>query len=226
MNVIARLEYELAYYDSTVHRFNHYTTKDTPLSFWEELFRLLNSFMVLVLGFHNISTTLLEPSLNLQPLRYICNRKSWRAERNRVDMPAGSPNSQHVSHSSNTILNRRVIHIIQYSTWGCYPAPFLLNKAKGFTLGEQYHFALNILKKKKRMSKPWEKPRISNIDFQSSQSFLTLKIGAMQSSSHYLLTRVCAVLNSVVNEIVVSGNRGQCSKLRRMPGSSRKLISK
>ena len=26
MNVIARLEYELAYYDSAVHRFNHYTT--------------------------------------------------------------------------------------------------------------------------------------------------------------------------------------------------------
>ena len=27
MNIIARLEYELAYYDSAVHRFNHYTTK-------------------------------------------------------------------------------------------------------------------------------------------------------------------------------------------------------
>ena len=26
-NVIARLEYELAYYDSAVHRFNHYTTE-------------------------------------------------------------------------------------------------------------------------------------------------------------------------------------------------------
>ena len=31
MNVIARLEYELAYYDSAVHRFNHYTTR-TPQS--------------------------------------------------------------------------------------------------------------------------------------------------------------------------------------------------
>ena len=30
MNVIARLEYELAYYDFAVHRFNHYTTR-TPL---------------------------------------------------------------------------------------------------------------------------------------------------------------------------------------------------
>ena len=27
MNIIARLEYELAYYDSAVHRFNHYTTR-------------------------------------------------------------------------------------------------------------------------------------------------------------------------------------------------------
>ena len=30
MNVIARLEYELAYYDSPVHRFNHYTTSTPP----------------------------------------------------------------------------------------------------------------------------------------------------------------------------------------------------
>ena len=29
VNVIARLEYEFAYYDSAVHRFNHYTTR-TP----------------------------------------------------------------------------------------------------------------------------------------------------------------------------------------------------
>ena len=29
-NIIARLEYELTYYDSAVHRFNHYTTR-TPL---------------------------------------------------------------------------------------------------------------------------------------------------------------------------------------------------
>ena len=31
VNVIARLEYELAYYDSAVHRFNHYTHKDILL---------------------------------------------------------------------------------------------------------------------------------------------------------------------------------------------------
>ena len=30
MNVIARLEFELAYYDSAVHRFNHYTTRTPP----------------------------------------------------------------------------------------------------------------------------------------------------------------------------------------------------
>ena len=29
VNVIARLEYELAYYDSAVHHFNHYTTRTT-----------------------------------------------------------------------------------------------------------------------------------------------------------------------------------------------------
>ena len=40
VNEIARLEYELAYYDSAVHRFNHYTTK-TPtsnISFWDKHF--------------------------------------------------------------------------------------------------------------------------------------------------------------------------------------------
>ena len=31
VNVKARLEYELAYYDSAVHRFNHYTTRTPPL---------------------------------------------------------------------------------------------------------------------------------------------------------------------------------------------------
>ena len=30
VNVIARLEYELAYYDSAVHRFNNYTTRKPP----------------------------------------------------------------------------------------------------------------------------------------------------------------------------------------------------
>ena len=33
MNVIARLEYELAHYDSTVHRFNHYTMRTPPTEF-------------------------------------------------------------------------------------------------------------------------------------------------------------------------------------------------
>ena len=32
VNVIARLEYELAYYDSAVHRFNHYTTRTGLIS--------------------------------------------------------------------------------------------------------------------------------------------------------------------------------------------------
>ena len=40
MNVIARLEYELAYYDSAVHRFNHYTTR-TPQHLLRWLCRVL-----------------------------------------------------------------------------------------------------------------------------------------------------------------------------------------
>ena len=35
MNVIALLEYELAYYDSAVYCFNHYTTKTPPLRSWK-----------------------------------------------------------------------------------------------------------------------------------------------------------------------------------------------
>ena len=31
VNVIARLEYKLAYYDSAVRRFNHYTTRTPPI---------------------------------------------------------------------------------------------------------------------------------------------------------------------------------------------------
>ena len=31
VNVIAPLEYELAYYDSEVHRFNHYTMRTPPV---------------------------------------------------------------------------------------------------------------------------------------------------------------------------------------------------
>ena len=30
VNVMARLEYERAYYDSAVHRFNHHTTRTPP----------------------------------------------------------------------------------------------------------------------------------------------------------------------------------------------------
>ena len=43
VNVIARLEYELDYYDSAVHRFNHYTTITPAPEYIEkvEYFRLL-----------------------------------------------------------------------------------------------------------------------------------------------------------------------------------------
>ena len=43
VNVIARLEYELAYYDSAVHRFNHYTTRTPPDIFWKIDLKVLMS---------------------------------------------------------------------------------------------------------------------------------------------------------------------------------------
>ena len=40
VNVIAHLEYELAYYDSVAHRFNHYTTRTCPTKIWKKYFIL------------------------------------------------------------------------------------------------------------------------------------------------------------------------------------------
>ena len=37
VNVIARLEFESAYYDSAVHHFNHYTTKTPPIRLSKQL---------------------------------------------------------------------------------------------------------------------------------------------------------------------------------------------
>ena len=41
MNVIARLEFELTYYDSAIHRFSHYTTKTPPILIYENINSLL-----------------------------------------------------------------------------------------------------------------------------------------------------------------------------------------
>ena len=46
VNVIARLEYELAYYDSAVHRFKHYTTRTPTVKVLS-----LNSLLYLYLRF-------------------------------------------------------------------------------------------------------------------------------------------------------------------------------
>ena len=56
LNVIARLENELAYYDFAVHRFNHYTTRTPTLNFClvylfngiSTLFRLFNAKAILL----------------------------------------------------------------------------------------------------------------------------------------------------------------------------------
>ena len=55
VNVIARLEYELAYYDSVVHRFYHYTTR-TLLEYWV---RNINSILNCNSPFHLCSANLL-----------------------------------------------------------------------------------------------------------------------------------------------------------------------
>ena len=49
VNVIARLEFELAYYDSAVHRFNHYTTR-TPPKEGLRLVTALRSMEIFMLG--------------------------------------------------------------------------------------------------------------------------------------------------------------------------------
>ena len=41
VNIIARLENELAYYDSSVHRFNHYTTRTPPGTYIRKQFEAI-----------------------------------------------------------------------------------------------------------------------------------------------------------------------------------------
>ena len=68
VNVTARLEYERAYYDSAVHRFNHYTTTTTPslivfshLSLIDQYIRIYVSvylFLPLIQSFNPLSVFL------------------------------------------------------------------------------------------------------------------------------------------------------------------------
>ena len=48
VNVIVRLEYELAYYDSAIHHFNHYTTWTLPHNYYnlEYLFLKTNNIQL------------------------------------------------------------------------------------------------------------------------------------------------------------------------------------
>ena len=61
MNVIARLEYELAYCDSAVHRFNHYTTRTPPV--W---LRVDLGIMVMKRYFTLLKSSELEPHHQMQ----------------------------------------------------------------------------------------------------------------------------------------------------------------
>ena len=54
MIVIARLEYELAYYDSAVHRFNHYTTRTPPCLVsvrWHGILQVRENHLKLLVSF-------------------------------------------------------------------------------------------------------------------------------------------------------------------------------
>ena len=61
MNVIARLEYKLAYYDSAVHRFNHYTTRTPPniVSFNFRTLSIINSLPKLTAYTVNLNTDII-----------------------------------------------------------------------------------------------------------------------------------------------------------------------
>ena len=87
MNVIARLEYELAYYDSAVHRFNHYTTRTPPgrssgqhpvssHSCWMYVRAGRPAFAQPCVGIHK-STSLMSSSLLLQQCPACLVRLTW-----------------------------------------------------------------------------------------------------------------------------------------------------
>ena len=60
MNVIAQLEYELAYYDSSVQGFNHYTTRTPPEDYKRKTYLLIHTLVpidnnILVKEYNEIS---------------------------------------------------------------------------------------------------------------------------------------------------------------------------
>ena len=57
MNVIARLEYELAYYDSAVHRFNHYTTRTPLVKGWGKYLHWFSFFLTVESRFDKAKIT-------------------------------------------------------------------------------------------------------------------------------------------------------------------------
>ena len=72
MNIIARLEYELAYYDSAVHRFNHYTTR-TPISYNGNHYTINSSpnEIYIIDGFTIVSAKKKQPSMRYKKLMHI-----------------------------------------------------------------------------------------------------------------------------------------------------------
>ena len=73
MNVIARLEYELAYCDSAVNRFNHYTTRTPPefhFSIFENVGFSFSDYITLSTHFLYGETSCVMCSLNLEKVNF------------------------------------------------------------------------------------------------------------------------------------------------------------
>ena len=69
MNVIERLEYELAYYDSAVHRFNHYTTRTPLFAFYSD--HILKCIRNIWLGQKEASKYCSENVVIMETINYI-----------------------------------------------------------------------------------------------------------------------------------------------------------
>ena len=111
MNVIARLEYELVYYDSAVHRFNHYTTRTSP------------SKSLSKMGGYMCSKEFVQPSISHEPWSMeevllwwggFCHLKS-RGFAPREEQIESDWLSQHTAPSRDPIWNAQEFLLMQYN---------------------------------------------------------------------------------------------------------------
>ena len=110
MNVIARLEYELAYYDSAVHRCNHYTTR-TPHFILREVTLTLRPNVV------NIPSEI-EPKI-----------PTFRQTSN---LPSSAYPSLHYKHADTRLVGEPLTgHLSTEARIGIFPVPATSLQAEG-----------------------------------------------------------------------------------------------